>query len=73
MLLRPSGAVSTMVPAVVSPVSAALVRPCSSTVASAPTTPRLSNGAMSGAPSVWPSMVMVSVAVAVSPSPSVKV
>ena len=68
---RPSGALTVMVPVVVSLVSPPLVRPCSLTVAWPVAPPLPSTGTMLGTPSVLQLMVMVSVAVLGSPSASV--
>ena len=70
-LARPSGALTVIVPVVVSLVSPPLVRPCSLTVAWPVTAPLPSTGTMLGGPSVLPLMVMVSTAVLASPSASV--
>ncbi|MPN41108.1 hypothetical protein SDC9_188649 [bioreactor metagenome] len=72
-LLRPSGAVTVIVPLVLSEVFATVIRPISLTVAWPVAAPLPSTGVMLGTPSVRPLMVMVSVAVVVLPSPSVRV
>ena len=71
MLASPSGALTVIVPVVVSLVSPPLVRPCSLTVAWPVAPPLPSTGTMLGTPSVLPLMVMTSVAVLASPSASV--
>ena len=73
MLDRPSSADNVTVPAWVSDVSPAVVRPASLTVTSPVATPLPSTGVIVGAPSVTPLIVMVNVVLLVSPSVSVMV